>query len=293
MTAFKREARYRQALWREGRGLASGSHSNSKRGIALGGKATIPRGSKLDTASADAGQNFLSEPIRHAVQVRLATREAHETLDETRLRGDLLSSMPMCFNLFGELHQDATKARQAAQLLMPAAGDGEVEVRFEWSPGRRNDRYTGDGTAFDAAFLINSSLSSTVIGIETKYHEHAAREASSARAGQEDRYRKIASDSGVFSPGWEDLILETPLRQIWRDHLLLLSMLQPLGGWTDGRYVLVYPERNTSFARAASAYREVLRDDATFAALTLEELLDADVLHTPATAELFRERYLW
>lgn len=293
MTAFKREARYRQALWRDRQGLPMGAHRNSQRGIALGGPATIPNGSKLEESAALKGANFLSEPIMRAVDSRLAKPEAYETLDVTRLRGDLLSSMPMCFNLFGELHHDADRARRAARLLMPSVGDGDVEVRFEWSPGRRDPRYTGDRTAFDAALLISSSSSSTVIGIETKYHEHAAREAASARAGQEDHYRKIASDSGVFSPGWEDAILETPLRQIWRDHLLVLSMLRPGGGWTEGRYVLVYPERNTSFARAAAAYREVLSDDATFAAMTLEELLDADVLHTPATAELFRERYLW
>jgi hypothetical protein len=200
--------------------------------------------------------------------------------------------MPMCFNLFGELHDDPDRAARTANLLLPGLGASSTKVVFEWSPGRRDPRYTGDRTAFDVALLGSTAGGRAVIGVETKYHEHALRERPAADE-REARYRAIADASGVFKAGWEDAVLPTPLRQVWRDHLLLLAMLSRSDEWARGRYVLVYPQRNVSFARVAAAYREVLRDDSTFLAITVEELLDLDVLHHPPTAAAFRERYLW
>jgi hypothetical protein len=71
-------------------------------------------------------------------------------------------------------------------------------------------------------------------------------------------------------------------------------MLEHPDQWSGGRYVLVYPSKNVSFTRAAAAYRDsLIKHDTTFAALTLEELLAADVFHDPETASMFKDRYLW
>ena len=108
------------------------------------------------------------------------------------------------------------------------------------------------------------------------------------------RYRQIVEDSEVFKPDWEKRILGTELQQVWRDHLLLLAMLQDADQvWTSGTYVLVYPEGNTSFARLAERYTDVLEDASTFRHVTLEALLDAHVLHVPDTEQKFRDRYLF
>jgi hypothetical protein len=96
----------------------------------------------------------------------------------------------------------------------------------------------------------------------------------------------------VFVADWEDRILGTELQQVWRDHLLLLTMLQR-PGWKSGRYVLVHPERNPAFREVGELYRDVLKDDSTFEVRTMEELLDAGVLHTSTTAQAIRDRYLW
>ena len=69
-------------------------------------------------------------------------------------------------------------------------------------------------------------------------------------------------------------------------------MLQhPSKQWTWGRFVLVYPGENPSFARAAAEYRETLRDAATFESRTIEDLLATSGALDPATVETFRERY--
>lgn len=301
MTAFKREARYRQACWRESKNLAVGSHANSSRGIENGGPERILNGSRLDEVAAAKGLNFLSPAIRSAVDARLAARQDRETLDVARLRGDLLSSMPMCFNLFGELTSDQERATRAAQLMMPTAKQGSVEVIFEWSPGRGSHEFTRDGTAFDVALLVGDPGGARqVIGIETKYHEHSIRE-SVPKPEQRERHESqtahyigIAERSGRFRQGWKNEVLDTDLRQIWRDHLLLLSMIEQQSVWSEGCYVLVYPERNISFGQAAERYQSVLiAGDQTFRAMTLESLLAEDVLHAPETGQAFRERYLW
>ena len=155
------------------------------------------------------------------------------------------------------------------------------------------------GCAFDVAlFFGDQATGQTVVGIETKYHEHAKTEKQPDEIPRMPRYRELTErairERRVFTADWENRILGTSLQQIWRDHLLLLSMLQhPSEQFTAGKYVLVYPSGNNSFRDLALEYESVLDDPSTFGHLTVEALLDAHVLHTPQTEALFRERYLW
>jgi len=90
--------------------------------------------------------------------------------------------------------------------------------------------------------------------------------------------------------------LGKPIQQILRDHLLLLSLLQhDSRRWVGGKYVVVYPTGNPSFRDAATEYQKALvrgQNEPTFLVLTVEEVVDGGVL-TPATAAMFRARYLW
>ncbi|MDQ2912727.1 MAG: hypothetical protein M3T56_05665 [Chloroflexota bacterium] len=55
--------------------------------------------------------------------------------------------------------------------------------------------------------------------------------------------------------------------------------------------MIVHPAGNTDFAEACNRYRGLLRDESTFSSMTVEELLDADVL--PArTATALSRRYI-
>jgi hypothetical protein len=242
-------------------------------------------------------RNFLSDRIGSAVHHRLleTSRQRGQQLDETRLKNDLLSSMPMCFNLFGDLHGRSEALALAAQALWGVTEMGPAELIFEWSPGRHQKPYTGDGTAFDAAFLLGpEDAPRHIIGVETKYHEHSVREKVPNPQTRLPRYMEIVNASGIFKKGWEDEVLGKDLQQIWRDHLLLLSMLYPENDqWSGGRYVLVYPEKNPSFGDAGKRYFDVLKDPDTFAVMTIEELLDKHVLHDPDLESEFRSRYLW
>lgn len=287
-TDWKRRARWRQAQWRVARGLPIGSHPHG------GGANASVVGSRIELALAkQSGANFISPGALAAVRARLAAPEPFQMINEDRLWADLLSSMPMCFNLFGELAVDSITAQQAVNVWWPDAPRGAVQVRFEHSPGRRDPTFLGNQSAFDVAFEIDTGDGTrAIVGVETKYHEHAAKEGPPKPAALE-RYVEVTERSGAFTASWRDRIIGTDLQQIWLDHLLVLSMLQhPSKRWRWGRFVLVYPADNPSFAAASARYASLLRDGSTFAATTLEELLATPNALKAGCGSAFRARYL-
>jgi hypothetical protein len=173
-TGFRRKARLMASLWREANGLTAGSHRVHRQD-----GTTVSRvlGSRLELDQAKAtGANFLTPTILQQVTDRLARPEAHELIQQERLWADLLSSQPMCFNLFGELAADLELATSAAQAWWPNRVEQVTELRFEWSPGRRDRRYLDNRTAFDAVFMHTTPDGRRgFIGVETRYHERAAR----------------------------------------------------------------------------------------------------------------------
>ncbi len=307
MTAFKREARWRQHRWAVDELAVAGFGSHAgRRTDTDAAPAQVENGTKLREADAQAGANFLTPTIQAVAEERLAAKQDHETLDTMRLRRDLLSSMPMAFNLFGEASlPENARAREELAALFGVAGGGVSDIVFEWSPGRRSELYTRDRTAFDVALRLGARHEPrTVVGIETKYHEHCAKE-KRPPADKPEAVRRyedqtqflvdLAERSGVFAPGWQEKVLTTDLRQIWRDHLLALSMRNHPDQWAaQTRYALLYPRRNVSFADAARRYAEVLSEgDTSFQARTVEDVLDAAFAHGGPTKDAFRRRYLW
>lgn len=288
-TAFKRRARLHQALWREAHGYPIGAQPMTS------GVEKNRLGSRLECQFGFRTMaNFLGDEVRDAVKHRLANPERDQTLNRMRLMCDLLSSMPMCFNLFGWLQSDLEAADKVVHRWWPETPGRVTAVRFEWSPDRRAEgKFLENRSAFDVAFelqLDDGTLG--VIGIETKYHEHCKREAMPPEHRRR-RYEIVADKSHVFKPGAVSRILGSPLQQIWLDHLLALSMLQHTPRrWTWAKFLLVHPERNPSFERAAEDYQSELTAFDTFEVATIESLLVNAALPEAAIA-LFRERYLW
>ena len=290
MTAFKQKARLHQALWRERQSLRIGTQPTRPKE----GKPFRDLGSRLNLEDAyRSGSNFLGDQIRRAVESRISNPERYQMLDEDRLYCDLLSSMPMCFNLFGWLHGDLSAATRVVKCLWPDAPARVSAVRFEWSPGRSDPEYLGNGTTFDVAFeLALDDGSRGIIGVETKYHEHSKRERA-PKESQRKRYESVTHDSGVFKSESLRKLLGSDLGQIWLDHLLALSMLQHASGrWRWAKFVLVHPRKNASFAKATARYRALLTNATTFEARTVESILDAGALARDAVSA-FRDRYLW
>jgi hypothetical protein len=162
------------------------------------------------------GANFLNEDVRRAVKNRLENPQPHQTLNADRLYADLLSSMPMCFNLFGVLQADLELADRDVHTWWPDVPGRVCAVHFEWSPGRRlPGEYLENRSAFDVAFELEMPNGGRgLMGVETKYHEDCKAEKVPSEERRE-RYTKVARESGLFTESAMKQIMGTDLQQIW------------------------------------------------------------------------------
>lgn len=291
VTDFKQRARLHQASWREKRGLKIGTQPMRPKPE----KEFRPVGSRIDIEVAyNTGANFINEQIHRAVQNRIRHPQPHQMLNVDRLYCDLLSSMPMCFNLFGCLQADIEFADQAVHKWWPDVPGRVCAIHFEWSPGRRlKGQYLENRTAFDAAIELDLNDGHRgILGIETKYHEHCRAE-QKPNDKRFSRYKHVTAQSNVFSTNTLSEIVGKDLQQIWLDHILALSMLQHESGiWGWAGFVLVHPARNPSYARAVGRYRSLLKDPSSFRMNTIESLIEANVLPKELVLA-FSERYFW
>jgi hypothetical protein len=190
----------------------------------------------------------------------------------------------------GDLAGDPGLADRAVHTWWPDAPGIVVDVRFAHSPGRFDPAYLNSLRAFDAAFLLDLDRTQGIVGVATKYHERITRAV--PKPSGLLRYLEVFERSSVFGPGAIDAVNGTELTVMWLEHLLLLSMLQHSSGtWSWGRYLVVHPAGNSDVADACARYRNLLVDRSTFSSMTIEELLDANVLPAQTTAAL-RDRYL-
>jgi hypothetical protein len=288
MTDFRRRLRYHQAQWREAHRHPIGSQP-----IAPKPKGAVRHvGSRLPLDYArETGANFLTAGAFDAAKARLSAKEPHQSLDAQRLWADLLSSLAMTFNLFGDLAADHRRADRAVHTWWPDAPGTVCDVRFEHSPGWLDRAFLGNLSSLDAAFVLDCGDGTQgIVGLKTPYHDRIKRQL--PKPTRLPRYREITKKSRAFASGAIDAVNGTDLLVMWLDHLLVLSMLQHRSrAWSWGRLVVVHPAGNVDFTEACARYRGLLVDQSTFSSVTVEDLLDADAL--PAqTAEALRERYI-
>jgi hypothetical protein len=279
--AWQQRARLAQALWRERQGLAAGMHHNE------------PLGSRLTPADGEPPTlaNYLTQQAKRQVQLAVADAPRNGALlSRPRLWVDLLSSQPLCFNLFAPLAEDRQLATAALRLLWPQIEE-VTEIRFEWSPGRGDERYTGNRSAFDVFVAYRSAAGRGFLGIEVKYHEDLH---GTPAADPENRYPRIAASHGIFRESEVAELQSLPLQQLWLDHLLALQLrASPEDGWNEGTFVFLSPTGNVRCTAAARRYRHCLTDSRSFDARTLEELVQALRLTTDDVwPEAVYERYL-
>ncbi len=280
---FQRRARVLQALWREEQGFPCGEHRR--------GDTTRPLGSRLPMPWAqETLANFMTERTRAVVRQEVCDplRSAGKLYGKPRIFNDLLSSQPLCFNLFAELRFDL---RLASAVIADLTGGRFTKVRtiqFEHSPGRGDPRYTGDRSAFDVFLECRTpSGGPGFIGVEVKYHEDLRGGAGEHHA----RYDEIAARMACFAPQASAALRSAPLQQIWRDHLLA-GVTRYVDSYADALFVLLYPHDNGRVRDAVRAYEACLSDATSFAAWTLEDFLRC--LRTSSGADWisrFQDRY--
>lgn len=287
MTDFRRRLRFQQARWREASGHPIGSQPIK------GGKGARPVGSRLPLDYAlETGANFVTTGALEAAKARMSVTEPHQSFDHQRLWADLLWSPTLAFNLFGDLAADLAVADRAVHAWWPESPGTVVDVRFAHSPGRFDPAYLNRLRAFAAAFVLDAGDGTqAIVAVDTRYHDWMKPEI--PKPGNLARYLEVAERFGAFEPGALDWAEgRSRFTVMWLEHLLLLSMLQHVSGrWSWGRYVVIHPAASTDVADACARYRELLVEGSTFDSMTLEKLLDTNVLPA-ATIAPVRERYL-
>lgn len=285
---WQRLLRLMQAMWREDVSLPIGTHISARRGSRkLGSRIAMPH-------AQEELANYLTETIREVVRNEVGSegaKAAGKLYSEPRIYDDLLSSQPLCFNLFAELKADRDHrlASSVARHLWPGRVTRITRIEFEHSPGRGDAAYTGNRSAFDVYLEHDCPDGGRgFIGIEVKYHENLVVK----QAENRTRTDQVAEESGVFASEELERLRKPPLQQIWFDHLLALSM-RSVGEWDRGLFVFLHPAANQRCHRVVDDYERTLVDAETFQRLTLEELVAVLRLYSSADwiAE-FHRRYL-
>jgi hypothetical protein len=228
-TDFSAHARLLQSKWRENKGLPFLKYGNFIHPY-------IAQKEK---------NNFLTHKIKLLAEYELLRKSVSEKLiKEDRMWENLLSSQPLCFNLFGELHFDMKLATNFFHQLFPDKVQTVTDILFEHSPGRRNKKFTGDRSAFDVFIEYTRGDIKGFIGIEVKYAETLKEEqeeiATATFNKHQNEYERFTT-LNIFKPNAIETLKKIPLSQIWRDHLLSIATKTI---YDEGFFVFLFPANN-------------------------------------------------
>lgn len=243
-TDFSSYARLLQSKWRESKKLQFAKYGNF-----------------LDIEIAKSTKaNFLTKNIQDLVSEQIKkVRIEGGLIGEPRIWNNLLSSQPLCFNLFGELCFDLDLASQYFKTLFPNRIEVATGIKFEYSPSRKNEKYTGDSSAFDVFIEYSNAGKKGFLGIEVKYVE-SLKEESNAQATKnwekhKKRYTELTIEKSIFIADSIPKLKLPPLSQIWRDHLLAISLQKD---YDEGFFVFLYPSQNKECQTGVDNYKKYL-----------------------------------
>lgn len=256
-------------------------------------KSTTRYGNMLTHADGAQGLNFLTTAAFDAAKERVVAGGG--AVDPFRLFHNMLSSMPMCFNLFGPLVEDLDLARRLVGALLPGEVAEVVSVRLEHAPQPASD-YLDDGTSFDTFIEYRRPDGALAgLGVECKLTEPFSK----------DRYDRPAYRRwmhGPRSPWRQDAhasVAAVRHNQLWRDHLLAVAVRdRPGSPYAACRLALVRHPEDNACSKVVAGYQALLKPgDDTFVEWPLNTLLDrwtaagSGAQHAGWLGEL-RRRYL-
>jgi hypothetical protein len=237
--------------------------------------------------------NFLGDEriAAYAAERASLVSQAGGTIDADRLFRNLLSSMPMCFNVFGLLRE---RPDLAAPVLARATGLDVAQVdsiECEVAPTEGGKPLLSDLTALDAAVEYRTSTGATgLLGVEAKYTEPF-----SSTDHKSGRYVEVAQapDSG-FAAGAQRAMLDKRVNQLWRD-LLLTTAWQQQHDAARAHVVLVSLEDDPGAREAVRLLADHLVEPRSrLIHTTWEQLIEAMSGHGELRerADALRSRYL-
>lgn len=238
----------------------------------------------------DPSLNFLTaEAEAHAEERAVVVKGEGGALDPVRLRRNMLSSMPLCFNLFGSMRGEPAFLALVQQVFDSTA-TAIVDVICEYAPPPGREEYLNDRTAFDAVIFYETSAGPRFLGIETKYTEPF-----SQKQYDTPRYREVTEASGWFANPTTapDILKGSTSNQLWRTMMLAASM-ELRGEHGTGSVAVVALADDRGADAAVGILREHLTSQDRLVHVSLETIADAaeGMDELAAWAAAFRLRYL-
>ena len=247
----------------------------------------------VDAAVARPDLNFLDADIAAYVDQRVPEiLAAGGTVDADRLRRNLLSSQPLCFNLFGALRAaPAAAARVLADVLhLPIAEVEEITVEYAPLPARD---HLGDRTAFDALVTYRTTDGARgFVGVETKYTEPFS--PTVYTAGHNPRYAAWTTPEHGFRQDGVAKLERKEVNQLWRNAMLAVS-LRSVEEYDHGHVAVLAGDGDKGAAKALGLLtRELTEPDHLVRSATLEHLVTRAGAEDDLAgwADAFRRRYL-
>lgn len=171
--------------------------------------------------------NFISDNAYFFAKQKVLDKQINKdmTIEEFRLFNNMLSSMPMCFNLFSDLrtllltNQNAVSS--IVKLLFPELEwlEKVTYIDVEFIPTPIAD-YINDKSAFDAMILAEDKDGKKgLISIETKYTDLLGSNTSSNSITKNE----LISSNKIFSKNLVEELKENGYKQIHRNYLLTYS----------------------------------------------------------------------
>lgn len=165
------------------------------------------------------GKNFFFKETFEYAQKRVKEKMQEETIDVYRLFNNMLSSMPMAFNLFHPLmmirEKNPAALNKMIQRAFPSLPIAEVvEIKIEFIPTPVQD-YTNDKSAMDAAIIFKDLNGDRyLISIETKYTDSLGTNKASDNALKYETAKRLRqfTDEGLR-------IIQGGCIQIYRNYL--------------------------------------------------------------------------
>ncbi|MGQ0686561.1 PGN_0703 family putative restriction endonuclease [Bradyrhizobium sp.] len=272
-TRFRAAARLLQCLWLRDHDIPAAS---SDAGDTFDGPAAF--GNILAPDAAYAGRNFLSSAIHHLALQEWLMCEEDAAIDDERLFGNALSSMPLVFNMFGPMALDLKLATAIFRELLPGFVRSVERIQFEHSPGRRDERFLADRSAVDLAVRVTTPGGEPgTIFIEVKFSEGM----DGVPARMRDRYNEASKGVRLYDNPDSLILRAGPVDQLWREHML--SQLAVDNGITPRAvFLAIGPKLNRRVQGVFRVYQGELidperqdTDRVPFIPLTLEAVIEA------------------
>lgn len=215
-------------------------------------------GNRLTDSDAEALLNYYDK-----LNSRKSLRQRYPKYSRKR-DADLLRSEHIPFNLLAPLD---TNHALAAKIISDVWNIDCAEIQLveiEYAPAPKED-YLNDGTAFDTYLKVTLKNGSTCgIGIEVKYTEQAypiGKTESVNVKNHDSLYWQAARASGFFQNPDDEIFGTDEFRQVWRNHLLGLKMIQ-VGDVDEFYSITLFPNGNNHFHHVIPEYISKLKDEA-------------------------------